>query len=77
MFADGETNVSIDTIAPETVPAPQVTSVELVATTLAVQPSAAVKNSSRDVVAAGLVGGAVVLSVAWWVAAARGRSKPL
>ena len=80
VVADGETDVSVDTIAPEVVStsAPEVTSVEIVATSVAMQQLVGKSgNASRDVVAAGLVGGAVVLSVAWWAAAARGRTKPL
>lgn len=78
VFSDGETNVSIDTIPADTIAPTQVTSLEIVATTLAIQSSLPKSaDSNNNVVAAGLIGGAVVLSGAWWLMAVKGRPKPM
>ena len=78
VFSDGETNVSIDTIPLDTVAPTAVTSVEIVTTTL---PPVSIPvdsgTSTRDVVAVGLIGGAVILSVAWWALVVKGRAKPM
>ena len=78
VFADGETNVSVDTIPLDTVAPTAVTSVEIVSTTNPITTmSVDAGTSTRDVVAVGLIGGAVVLSAAWWALAVKGRSKPM
>ena len=83
VIADGETNVSVDTISPDTIAPdntalPAVTSVEIVATTQpVVLKSGNSDSSTKDVVAVGLIGGAVVLSAAWWALAVKGRVKPM
>lgn len=76
--SDGETNVSVDTIPLDTVAPPAVTSVEIVTTTVpSVSMSVDSGASTRDVVAVGLIGGAVILSAAWWALAVKGRPKPM
>jgi hypothetical protein len=78
VVADGETNVSVDTIPPDAVAPPAVTSLEIVATTQPVVSKLGNSDSStKDVVAIGLIGGAVVLSAAWWALAVKGRVKPM
>lgn len=81
--SDGETNISVDTIPLDTIPLDtitptMVTSVEIVSTTLpTVSLSVDSGTSTRDVVAVGLIGGAVILSAAWWALAVKGRPKPM
>ena len=78
VVADGETNVSVDTIPSDAVAPPAVTSLEIVATTQPVVSKLGNSDSStKDVVAIGLIGGAVVLSAAWWALAVKGRVKPM
>ena len=78
VFSDGETNVSIDTIPLDTVAPTAVTSVEIVSTTVApISLSVDSGTSTRDVVAVGLIGGAVILSAAWWALTVKGRPKPM
>ena len=75
VFADGETNISVDTIAPDTVAPPAVTSAEIVVTTVQTTSQVADSGSSNgDVVAVGLIGGAVLLALSSWAYLAKGRS---